>query len=105
LGLAKRRGFRSGFSRRELQPDEGGGTPDVTITATRSALARFLTAPQLRDPQAEGVETTGKASAIRTFLKAIEVFPMGAPRRRAARVKPTPPRRERVRRALLTKCW
>jgi DNA-binding HxlR family transcriptional regulator len=67
----------------ELQPDEGGGTPDVTITATRSALARFLTAPQLRDPHAEGVEITGTAPAIRAFLKAIEVFPPRSPGRRA----------------------
>jgi hypothetical protein len=56
---------------------------DVTVTATRSALVRFLTAPPPRDPHTEGVEITGKASAIRTFLTAIEVFPPGSPGRRA----------------------
>lgn len=68
----------------ELLSDEDRETPaDVTITATRSALARFLTAPPLRDPHGEGIELNGKASAIRTFLKAIEVFPQGSPARRA----------------------
>jgi DNA-binding HxlR family transcriptional regulator len=68
-----------------LRSDEGAATTaDVTITATRSALARFLTAPPPRDPHVEGVEITGKASAIRTFLKAIEVFPPGSPGQRDA---------------------
>jgi DNA-binding HxlR family transcriptional regulator len=68
----------------ELLSDEDRETAaDVTITATRSALARFLTAPPLRDPHGEGIDLTGKASAIRTFLKAIEVFPLGSPVRRA----------------------
>ena len=68
----------------DLQPDEGAETTaDVTITATRSALALFLTARPPRDPHAEGVEINGKASAIRAFLKAIEVFPPGSPARRA----------------------
>jgi hypothetical protein len=58
-------------------------SPDVTITATHSALARFLTAQGPRDPHAEGVEITGKASAIRTFLKAIEDFPPSPTSRRA----------------------
>ena len=49
--------------------------PDVTITATHSALARFLTARGPRDRHAEGIEIAGKAPAIRTFLKAIEAFP------------------------------
>ena len=67
-----------------LQPDEGSETTaDVTVTATRSALARFLTAPPPRDPHSEGIEITGKAAAIRAFLTAIEVFPLGAPVRRA----------------------
>jgi DNA-binding HxlR family transcriptional regulator len=59
----------------DLQSDDGGSTADITITATRSALARFLTAPTPRDPRAEGVEITGKAPAIRAFLDAIKVFP------------------------------
>ena len=52
--------------------------PDVTITATRSALARFLTAQGPRDRHTEGIEIAGKASAIRAFLKAIEAFPPSA---------------------------
>ena len=69
-----------GHGRRwELRSDDHTETPgDVTVTATRSALARFLTAPPPRDPQAAGIEITGTASAIRTFLKAIEVFPPGS---------------------------
>ncbi len=68
----------------DLQRDEGRETTaDVTITATRSALARFLTAPRPRDRHAEGIEITGKTPAIRTFLTAIEVFPQGSPNRRA----------------------
>jgi len=57
--------------------------PDVTITATHSALARFLTARGPRDRHAEGIEIAGKASAIRTFLKAIEDFPPSEPLTRA----------------------
>jgi hypothetical protein len=53
----------------------GEKTPDVTITATRSALARFLTAPPPRDPNPDEVQITGKPAAIRAFLKSIEVFP------------------------------
>jgi DNA-binding HxlR family transcriptional regulator len=63
-------------TRWELRIDPyGERTPDVTITATRSALARFLTTPALRDAQPQDVELAGKPAAIRTFLKAIEVFP------------------------------
>jgi DNA-binding HxlR family transcriptional regulator len=61
----------------ELCSEDGPETTtDITITATRSALARFLTTPPPRDPHPEGVKITGKASAIRTFFKAIEVFPV-----------------------------
>src|SRR5438477_4691379 len=71
-------------ARWELRSDEDRNTAaDVTITATRTELARFLTAPPPRDPHAEGIEITGKASAIRAFLKAIEVFPPGSPNWRA----------------------
>jgi DNA-binding HxlR family transcriptional regulator len=64
----------------DLRSDESREpAADVTITATRSALARFLTAPPPRDPDAEGIEITGKASAIRAFLKAITVFPPDSP--------------------------
>jgi DNA-binding HxlR family transcriptional regulator len=57
-----------------IDPD-GETTPDVTLTASRSALVRFLTAPPPRDPHADEVQITGKPTAIRVFLKAIEVFP------------------------------
>jgi hypothetical protein len=60
----------------DLRSDEDGDTTaDVTITATRSALVRFLTAPPLQKPRAEGLDISGKPSAIRDLLKAIEVFP------------------------------
>jgi DNA-binding HxlR family transcriptional regulator len=63
-------------TRWDLRIDPYGGiTPDVTITATRSALARFLTAPPPRDPHPDDVQITGKSAAIRAFLKSIEVFP------------------------------
>ena len=68
----------------ELRSEDGPETTaDVSIRATRSALARFLTAPPPRDPHAEDIEITGTASAIRTFFKAIEVFPPGSPGRHA----------------------
>jgi DNA-binding HxlR family transcriptional regulator len=53
----------------------GGRTPDVTISATRSVLARFLTTPELRSPHSDDVEIDGKPAAVSAFLKAIEVFP------------------------------
>jgi DNA-binding HxlR family transcriptional regulator len=52
-------------------------TTDVSITASRSALVKFLTTHPPRDPHTEGIEITGTPPAIRTFLKAIEVFPPG----------------------------
>jgi DNA-binding HxlR family transcriptional regulator len=74
-------------ARWDLRIDRGSeAIPDVTITATRSALARFLTAPPPRDPHTEDIEITGRAPAIRTFLKAIDVFP---PRSRIRRVRDT----------------
>ena len=60
----------------ELRVDqEGEATADVTITATRSGLVRFLTEPQSRTVDADDVEITGRPVAVRTFLEAIEVFP------------------------------
>jgi DNA-binding HxlR family transcriptional regulator len=50
-------------------------TPDVTLTASRSALVRFLTAPPPREPHPDDVQITGKPTAIQAFLKSIEVFP------------------------------
>ena len=67
-----------------LQIDDASDTmADVTITATRSALARFVTTPPPRDPHTDGVEIIGKATAIRAFLRALEVFPLGSTGRRA----------------------
>jgi DNA-binding MarR family transcriptional regulator len=52
--------------------------PDVLISATRDAFARFLAIPpRLRSPEAPDIQITGNKRAIRTFLKAIEVFPFG----------------------------
>jgi hypothetical protein len=66
-------------SRWVLRSDAGPETAvDVSITATRSALARFLTTPPPRDPHTEDVEITGTAPAIRRFLEAIDVFPPSA---------------------------
>jgi len=77
----------------DLRSDEGAETTaDVTITATRSALARFLTAPPLQEPRSEGVDISGKPSAIQAFLEAIEVFPPGSRGRPAAGVSPLPSR-------------
>lgn len=55
--------------------------PDVTITATRHALTRFLTTPpKLRTTDQPDLQIAGDRSAVRTFLKAIEVFPLGRAR-------------------------
>ena len=60
----------------ELRIDQGSeALPDVTITATRSALVRFLTTPPPRSLHPDDVEISGKPAAVRAFLKAIEVFP------------------------------
>ena len=66
-------------TRWHLRSDDTGSVADVTLTAKRSALVRFLTMPPPRDPHTDDVEITGKATAIRTFLSAIEVFPPRAP--------------------------
>lgn len=59
-----------------LRLDPYGEAPaDVTITATRSALARFLTARPPRDTHPDDVQITGTPAAIRAFLKSIEAFP------------------------------
>jgi len=63
-------------TRWDLRIDPSGETtPDVTLTAGRSALVRFLTAPPPRDPHPDDVQITGKPAAIRAFLKSLEVFP------------------------------
>jgi DNA-binding HxlR family transcriptional regulator len=63
-------------TRWDLRIDPSGETtPDVTFTASRSALVRYLTAPPPRNPHPDDVQITGKPAAIRTLLKSIEVFP------------------------------
>jgi DNA-binding HxlR family transcriptional regulator len=63
-------------TRWDLRIDPFGETPpDVTLTASRSALVRYLTSPPPRDPHPDDVQITGKPAAIRRFLKSIEVFP------------------------------
>jgi DNA-binding HxlR family transcriptional regulator len=61
--------------------------PDVLITATKGAFARFLAIfPSMRPSEPPDIQITGNERAIRTFLKAIEVFPFGrqAPRQTSA---------------------
>jgi DNA-binding HxlR family transcriptional regulator len=59
--------------------DEGEiDDPDVLIDTTKDAWARFIaSAPSKRSADQRGVHLTGSRRAIRTFLKAIEVFPFG----------------------------
>jgi DNA-binding HxlR family transcriptional regulator len=57
--------------------------PDVTITTTREALARFLTSPPpARTTDQPDLTITGRPQAVRALLEAIAVFPFG-PRDRA----------------------
>jgi len=50
----------------------------VTITATRQALARFLTSPpEARDPEQPDLTIDGDRRAVRTLLDAVAVFPLG----------------------------
>ncbi|WP_326835855.1 helix-turn-helix domain-containing protein [Amycolatopsis rhabdoformis] len=52
--------------------------PDVTVTAGRDALAKFLTSPPAaREAETEGVSLTGEPHAVRTMLDTIAVFPFG----------------------------
>jgi DNA-binding HxlR family transcriptional regulator len=74
-------------SRWQLRIDQDSeATANVTITATRSGLTRFLTAPPPRNLDNDDVEITGKPAAVRTFLKAIEVFPPRAVERHAVAI-------------------
>ena len=51
---------------------------DVTITATRHSLTKFLTTlPNLRVTDERDLRIAGDRRAIRSFLRAIEVFPLG----------------------------
>ncbi|MFF4591957.1 winged helix-turn-helix transcriptional regulator [Amycolatopsis sp. NPDC001319] len=52
--------------------------PDVTVTATREALAKFLTGPPAaREGGFDGVSLAGEPAAVRTMLDTIAVFPLG----------------------------
>jgi DNA-binding HxlR family transcriptional regulator len=52
--------------------------PDVLVTATKDVWARFLvTDPPKRSPVPSGIDIAGTKTAVRTFLKALEVFPHG----------------------------
>jgi DNA-binding HxlR family transcriptional regulator len=63
-------------TRWDLRIDPGSeAIPDVTVTATRSALVRFLTTPPPRRLHPDDVDISGSPPAVRAFLKAIEVFP------------------------------
>jgi DNA-binding HxlR family transcriptional regulator len=51
---------------------------DVTIVATKAALARFLTTPPpLRKPDDPELRIEGRVRPRQAFLKAIELFPLG----------------------------
>jgi DNA-binding HxlR family transcriptional regulator len=55
--------------------------PDVTISTTKHAWARFVTTPPpLRTTDAPDLEIEGAPRSVETFLKAIEVFPFGRAR-------------------------
>ncbi|MFI5606696.1 winged helix-turn-helix transcriptional regulator [Amycolatopsis sp. NPDC051903] len=52
--------------------------PDVTVTATRTALAKFLTGPpSAREAEQPELTVTGGREAVRTMLDTIAVFPFG----------------------------
>jgi DNA-binding HxlR family transcriptional regulator len=54
--------------------------PDVVLTTTRAAFAKFLTTPaSQRSTEHPDLEIVGGRRAIRTLMKAIETFPSGAP--------------------------
>lgn len=56
--------------------------PDVTVTATRPALARFLTGPPAAREAEQAADLTidGGRQAVRTMLDTIAVFPLGPDR-------------------------
>lgn len=75
--------------------DVDDGEADVIVTATRTALARFLTTPPtLRDPAQADLDIAGRRGAVQAFLDAVSVFPFGQegagrprPRRGASRTR------------------
>lgn len=61
-----------------LEEASAEGAGDVVITATRAALARFLTTPPpMRDPSQPDLDIAGSRAAIDAFLTAIAIFPLG----------------------------
>jgi DNA-binding HxlR family transcriptional regulator len=67
--------IRSDGSEWTVEPGEVED-PDVLVTATKETWLRFLaTDPPTRSPVQSGIEIVGAKSAVRTFLKALEVFP------------------------------
>jgi DNA-binding HxlR family transcriptional regulator len=75
--------------------------PDVLITATKDAWARFVAMPpSMRSPEQFDIHIGGGGRAIRTFLKALEAFPFGResttkPPTRKALAETARPRRPR----------
>lgn len=64
------------------------GDPDVTITTTREALARFLASPPgARSTDQPDLTITGSRPAVRTLLDATAVFPFGPGERAAGAVQ------------------
>jgi len=52
--------------------------PDVVVTTTHDAWARFLTSPPAeRSAQERDLQCSGSRRAVQAFLRAIEVFPFG----------------------------
>jgi DNA-binding HxlR family transcriptional regulator len=61
---------------------EAGDAPnhDLLVTASKDSWARFLASPATtRSTTQADIQITGERRAIRTFLKAIDVFPFGRP--------------------------
>lgn len=72
--------IRSDGSEWTVEPGEVED-PDVLVTATKDTWARFLTVdPLMRSPVHTGIDIAGTKRAVRTFLKALEVFPSLAAR-------------------------
>jgi len=65
-----------------VAPD-GVDNPDVVVTTTRDAWARFLTSrPSERAVDERDLHCSGSRTAVNAFLRAIAVFPFGRTRAR-----------------------
>ena len=65
--------------------------PDVLVTATKETWARFLALdPHMRSSAQDAIDIAGTKSAVRNFMKALEVFPFG---RHASDLVPSTPSR------------